>query len=179
MRAPLTDSALLLGGAEATAGARISALREIIVGRRGGLSDLGTRAEARIHVSGFLEAMDRSVEDREALRLVQNRAIPVEAQRPQIGDLSCLEPGLRALRVEILDPQEEGGGPRAGEKPGRQCGPQAAQMERAGGGGSESARGAQTSAGRALLGTVRARPRSGGAATSAFSSKPGPADAGL
>ncbi|MPN01745.1 hypothetical protein SDC9_148956 [bioreactor metagenome] len=67
-------------------------------------------------------------------------AIPVDAQRCQIGQLTLrdLRGGRDPLLIEILDTQQEGTGIVAGQQPGQHSGAQIAQMQIGRGAGSEA-----------------------------------------
>ena len=66
-------------------------------------------------------------------------AVPVQADRGEVGELACLGAGPDA--VEVLDADQEVAAGGAGEQPREQRGAQVADMQIAGRAGGEAARG--------------------------------------
>ena len=88
-REPLSgfDAPPPLRGRELAAGARIGALGQLAVGRRGGLADLSAGAEARVQPAGCVQLAERVVVEPVALRLAHGLLVPVEPERAQVGEL--------------------------------------------------------------------------------------------
>ena len=97
--------------------------------RRRGLEHLGARAPAAIREAALDELRDGVVVGGAPRRLHDDLAVPVDADRAQVGDLPVGELGARALGIEIFDAQVEGRTVRAGRKPGDQRRAQVAEVQ--------------------------------------------------
>ncbi len=98
--------------------------------RRRGLADLGTRAEARVQVALALQLRDRLVIQRHPLGLPDDRAVPIEPERSEVGELLRFVFTSRSLCIQVLDPDQEARRLRPREQPRHKRRAQAAEMER-------------------------------------------------
>ncbi len=144
-----------LRGGQAAAGAGVGAAGAVAVRGRGGGPDLGPGAPARIDAPRGLERGERRPIGLGPLGLAQDRAVPVDPERRDVGHLPALVLATGPLGIEILDPQAERRAGRAGEQPREQCGPEIPEMQRPGRGGGEAAVGAHNRHSRGRL--VRSR----------------------
>ena len=99
-----------LGRAQAATDAGIERLAGRPVRRLAGMGDLGADpapgAEAGIEHAQPVEAVERLVVERHALRLAHRLAVPVEAEPEQILEDALLELRPAARAVDVLDPQQ-------------------------------------------------------------------------
>jgi hypothetical protein len=124
-----------LGGGQLAAGAGIEALGKWAVLRLRRGADLGAGAPAGVGAAVRLEPRYRLVVKRPPLRLALRLAVPVDPDRAQVGELAGLLLAPRALRVEVLDPEQEPAARGAREQPREQRGAEVPEVELAGGAG--------------------------------------------
>ena len=67
-----------------------------------------------------------------ALRLAHHLAVSVDSDRLEVGELGGDVLAARAVRIEVLDPEQEARSGGAGEEPGAQRRPQVAEVKLAG-----------------------------------------------
>jgi hypothetical protein len=92
---------LLVG--EVAAGAGIRAGRRVRSRRR--VQDLSPGAEAGVDAAGIGEPVDGVVVKGQAIALPNDVAVPVDAERAQVVELTSLR--SRSDAVEVLDPHQE------------------------------------------------------------------------
>jgi hypothetical protein len=109
-----------LGVGQAQAGAGVGALGQRAVRRAGRGTDLRPRAEALVERTRGVEARDRVGVELEPRGLVDDLAVPVDAERRDVGELLLVEARPDAARVEILHPDQVAAARRAGEQPRQQ-----------------------------------------------------------
>ncbi len=127
---------LALGGGEVAAGAGIGAGRGVRGARR--LEDLPPGAVALVDEALRRQGADRGLVVRAALRLADDLAVPVQAQRRKVLQLALR--GALLHSIEVLDPQVEGAAGAAREHPGQDRGAKVPQVQVAAGGGGVAAR---------------------------------------
>jgi hypothetical protein len=119
-------------GGQPQAGAGIGALRQRPVRRRGGGADLRACAEALVQPVAGPQPLDRRLVGVVAVGLEDDLAVPVQTQRPQVGELALGGPGDHAALVEVLHPHDEARARRPREQPREQRGAQVPDVEGAG-----------------------------------------------
>ena len=107
VRPSAVDPCPALRGRQLAARARVGALRQITMRRRRGGPDLGSGAEALVEPTLGAECLECAVVERAPLRLSDHRPVPVDPERVKVIELPTLELATRALRVKVLDPDEE------------------------------------------------------------------------
>ena len=129
-----------LGASEVTAGPRIRTGWTVrrVRGRFDLLADLAARAETLVDEIACGEVVDRRVIPLEALALANNGTVPVDAERGEVGELRSFGVDARLMTIEVFHPDDEVVAPRSGRQPCDRCGPQIAEVQVAGRGGSES-----------------------------------------
>ncbi len=124
---------------QAQAGARVGALRQRPVRRRGRRPDLRPRAEALVDPARGPQLGDRRLVRLAARGLPQHLAVPVEPDRGQVLELLGRGVHPHPPGVEVLHPHEEPRALRAREQPRQQRGAQVADVQRARRAGREAA----------------------------------------
>src|SRR3954452_18025031 len=119
--------------------AGIGALGRHALRRRGRLADLPARAVAGVHETAVLQARQRLLVQRDALRLPHHRPVPVEPDRREVRELALLELRPHAADVQVLHPHQKTRPRGSGEEPREQRGPQVAEVQVARRAGCEAA----------------------------------------
>src|SRR5690606_27040152 len=124
-RAARGATGVAFGRGEIAAGARVGALRAVRGG--GGLLDFFPGAEAFVGQARFGEPADGRVVAPQPVRLVQYRAVPVDAEGGEITELAffCARP----YPVQVVDAEYEAAAGAAGEQPRQQGSAQIAEMQ--------------------------------------------------
>jgi hypothetical protein len=100
------------------------------VRRRGSGAHLAARTEALVRGTGLHEAGEGRGIHLDPLRLAPHLAVPVDPQQGEVVQLTSFVVAGRRHRVEILDPQHEGGGATSRHQPRHERRPEVPEVER-------------------------------------------------